>query len=382
MRKHEDSKNVVIMKNYYPIDKDPRVTKVITILESNNYNITYLGWETRTSSLFSYKQRNIGKHKEIIMYAKPPLGSTFLLFPLWWIFGLVWLLRLNWKVVHVINFPSIFPAIFAAPIKNGLVVYDIEDTYIDQMPTEVVRLRKFGLMIDKIAMRLTDAVVLVDEMQVEEFEGIPSPKVVVVYDAPLPVPQSENGMNENRNFTIFYAGRIGKGRRLNLESLMDAIKTIEGVKLVIAGDGEKELVNKIKSAALEMPNKVLYLGWLPYNDVLKMSYKVDLLFSLRDPNPPAQKYICGSKFLEAIMCGKPILVNKDTSTAYKVAEANCGVVVDSNNVEEIRTAILQLIHDKKLCKMFGNNGLKAYEHKYSWKIMSQRLLMLYFELTK
>ena len=31
----------------------------------------------------------------------------------------------------------------------------------------------------------------------------------------------------------------------------------------------------------------------------------------------------------------------------------------------------------KLCKELGANGRKAYEERYSWEIMEQRLLALY-----
>jgi len=61
--------------------------------------------------------------------------------------------------------------------------------------------------------------------------------------------------------------------------------------------------------------------------------KADLLFATRDLAVPINKYIYGSKFLEALMCSKSILVNKGTSTAVKVFQENCGLIVDANNVE-------------------------------------------------
>ncbi|HJH26614.1 MAG TPA: hypothetical protein C5S37_07525 [Methanophagales archaeon] len=35
----------------------------------------------------------------------------------------------------------------------------------------------------------------------------------------------------------------------------------------------------------------------------------------------------------------------------------------------------------KLCKELGTNGKKAYEGRYSWETMEQRLLALYHDLT-
>ncbi len=80
------------------------------------------------------------------------------------------------------------------------------------------------------------------------------------------------------------------------------------------------------------------------------------------------------------MCGKPILVNQGTSTAQKVREENCGIVVDAHNVAEVRTAIEKLRDNPDLCRQFGLNARKAYVEKYNWAIMEKRLLKLYQEL--
>jgi hypothetical protein len=39
-----------------------------------------------------------------------------------------------------------------------------------------------------------------------------------------------------------------------------------------------------------------------------------------------------------------------------------------------------LKNDPALCKRLGENGRKAYETKYSWKIMEERLLEVYEKL--
>lgn len=73
-------------------------------------------------------------------------------------------------------------------------------------------------------------------------------------------------------------------------------------------------------------------------------------------------------------------MNKRTSTANIVCEEDCGLVVDANNVEEIRNAIIKLRDNPELCKEFGANARKAYEQRYIWEIMEQRLVDLYREL--
>lgn len=124
------------------------------------------------------------------------------------------------------------------------------------------------------------------------------------------------------------------------------------------------------------------MGSIGHEEVLRITAEADLLSVFRSHRVLASKYICGSKLLEAMMCGRPILVNKGTSTANKVLEENCGLVVDVNNIEEIKEAIIKLRDDPELCEELGANGRKAYEEQYGWEIMEQRLLTLYRELTR
>lgn len=374
-------KQVVIVKNFYPLQKDPRLIKLSSMLQSGGYHVTFLGWDRKCSSHFSHMRTGRGDYEAVIMLSKAPFGfRSFPFLPLWWFFELMWLLRLRWDVVHAVNFPSIMPAIIAARLKNRPVVYDIEDTYVDQLVSSSNLLRSFGISMEKLCMKLASAVLLVDEMQVEEFSGVPNPNFTVVYDSPPPISISRRNIVGEDIFEVFYAGYLSKERRLNIESVLDAIKDIDCVRVTFAGEGD--LVKEIDLKAHEMPAKIRYVGWLPYSKVLEMSRQADLLFSLRDPFPLVQRFICGSKFLEAIMCGKPILVNRGTSAAIKVMRDKCGVVVDGSKAENIKEAILRLRDCGELCGKLGMNGRRAYELRYGWKLMKQRLLSLYSALTQ
>jgi glycosyltransferase involved in cell wall biosynthesis len=121
---------------------------------------------------------------------------------------------------------------------------------------------------------------------------------------------------------------------------------------------------------------------MTYSEVLKKSLEADLLFSLRDKKPLVNTFICGSKFLESIMLGKPILVNEGTSAAIRVLKHKCGLIVDANNIAEIEAAIKYIKENPDVCKLLGTNGKNAYKLYYDWQIMKQRLITLYQELTE
>ena len=375
------AKKRVIIVQTNTLDRSNRATKEIKSLTHIGYLVTFLCWDRGVKSPRSERHEVGDFHREIRVKLKGPWGSagkTLLFLPVWWCFEFFWLMVIKWDVAHAIQISSILPAVIAGKLKRKPIIYEMLDTTEDEilLPKEV---RDIFIKIDKLFMRLASSVILADDAQIEEVGGVPNSKVVAIYDSP---PDTFNKMDishrRNDTFTLFYGGMLLSAKLLNLDKIFTAIKDIEGVKIIIAGFGD--LVDEIKEWSHQMPDKIQFIGEISHTEVLKRSAEADLLFILRSPLLLANKYICGSKVLEAMMCGTPILVNKGTSTASKVYEENCGFVVDANNIEEIKRAIIKLRDNPKLCEKLGANARKAYEQRYSWGIMEKRLLFLYREL--
>jgi glycosyltransferase involved in cell wall biosynthesis len=83
-----------------------------------------------------------------------------------------------------------------------------------------------------------------------------------------------------------------------------------------------------------------------------------------------------------MICNKPVLVNLGTSTTQKVIKENCGLAVDPRDIQEIKRAIIRLRDSPQLCRELGTNARQAYEQRYGWHIMAQRLVGFYSRLTQ
>ena len=370
-------KAVVFTKHCYPVERDPRLIKLTEATKESGYSVKLVLWDHR-EELREYKNP-ISNWEEFVLRLKVSYGVKSVPFwPIWWLFAVLKLVSFEWSIAYAIDLPSIVPVLFAGRLKRRPVIYEIENSLIDQVIVPEV-IRSVLLTVEKILASVYDAIVLVDELQIQELNFSTSSKIVSIYDSAIDVFKKYDMQTyQNKVFTLFYAGMLYEGKKLNLDKLITAIRGVEGVRVVFAGYGD--LVEQIERWSREMPNKVEFIGKIPYEEVLQRSLRCDLLFVLRDPLPPVNRYICGSKLFQAVMCGKPILVNKGTSTAIKVMRDKCGVVIDANNVEEVREAILKLKNNTELCKTLGMNGRRAYEQRYSWQLMMQRLLNLYSEL--
>lgn len=56
-----------------------------------------------------------------------------------------------------------------------------------------------------------------------------------------------------------------------------------------------------------------------------------------------------------------------------ITETDCGIIVDYNNLNQIKNAIINLRDNKELRKRLGENGRSAFEQRCNWNLMEQEL---------
>jgi len=369
-------KTIVYIKSN-PLNVDIRLPKEMDAVKMAGYKTKLIYWDR---DFVANKTKESNNSENTLFRMKAPSGVRIIFFlPIWWVFVFFQLLKTNFEIIHVVNFDSVFPALIAGKIKRTPVIYEILDVYVDEIIVPKF-VRNFCLCIDKIFMHFADVIIVADEAQIKGIGGIPNKSIVTIYDSP-PGYNANNYISFKKcgePFKLFFAGVLYKSRKLNLDKMVMAIKDLDGVSLIIAGYGD--MVEEIIKWTKEMPQKITYLGKINYKEVIEQGLRADLFFVLRDPIVPANSYTCGSILFNAMLCGKPLLVNKGSSTATKVFEEKCGFVVDANNVAEVRSAIIKLRDNPKLCQEFGSNARQAYATKYSWEVMKEKLLHLYDNL--
>ena len=364
----------VIMVRAHPVDPDVRIEKEAKALSKAGYDVTVLAWGRYGKNSLCEEDRSGYTIRRFQFRA--PWGVRVLFFlPFWWVFEFVWLLRNKWDIVHSADFDTLIPAIFAAKIKKKPIIYDIFDFYADMVPlpgpfTRIVA----GL--DKYLMRFVDMVIVVDPSRLKQISRERDVSTIIYNSPPedlkigAPLLEKKDGL-----FKIFYAGVLSQKR--DFKSLIDASVDLDDVMIEIAGYGYYE--SEMQELSMKRA-RTTYLGPIMYDTVIEKTLQADLLFAFYDPSVPNNRYASPNKLFEAMMCRKPILVSDDTVMADIVREENCGIVVPYKDVGAIKRAILTLKNDPALCRRLGENGRKAYDTKYSWKMMEERLLEVYGRL--
>jgi glycosyltransferase involved in cell wall biosynthesis len=176
----------------------------------------------------------------------------------------------------------------------------------------------------------------------------------------------------NSELTIFYGGILEKDR--GLLQIVEAVQRLDKVKLVVAGFGSME--TKFVDAIMNK-NNIEYLGRISYEKVLERTFSSDCLIALYDPFVPNNVFASPNKLFEAMMCAKPIIVSKGTSMANVATREKCGFLVSYADVSGLSKLLTWLSRNQDMLERFGKNGRRAYEARYSWYFMTQRLLSLY-----
>lgn len=382
-------KNKVLMVISYP---DNRLKKEMESLKKNGYSISLIIW--KRSWPFPVDDDIEVKSLKLDV----PVGNikTLFYFPVWWTFLIFWTLKMRWDVIHTVNFDTYFYSLFIAKIKGKPIVYDIFDFYGDMMHGF---LRPIIVNLDKFIMRFTSAIIIADDSRIHQIGKNIKNIIVTVNNSPEDSIFIKNKKyieyidykgnkedfkaNKDRNkvedFKIFVGGKIIEER--GIEQIILVVKDLEDVKLIIKGfcnQGKyrKELLTLTK----DMENVDMDLNGVPYDEIIQNTMNADLTVALYDPSVPNNKYASPNKLFESMASGIPIVVNENTPMADIVKKEKCGITVPYKNRKALKSAISLIKNDLSLQKEMGYNGRKAYENKYNWAIMEERLVNVYDQI--
>src|SRR3989344_1584639 len=356
-------KHVIFVRSN-PVNPDPGVEKEAQVLVEAGYKVTVLAWNREGEKMII---QNDSDYKIDRFSFRAPYGSIFLIFHLfiWWGYEFFYLIKSNFDIVHCCDFDTVIPGLIVCKLKKKKIVYDIFDFYADCLPKKIPHfVRKIVAFLEKRISNLVDANIIVDECRLKQFDN-KLKNHVVIYNTPSKIyPPSKR--DKKKNFTLFYAGILDLSR--GFESVIKAIDSIDDINLIIAGYGSDE--GDIKFMIKNKKN-IKFLGKLSYNEVISITLESDCLFALYDPSIPNHVYSSPNKLFEAMICGKPIIVTKGTNMAEIVKRENCGLIIEYNNIDQLRNTIIRLKNNLILANSLGKKGKVAYEKRYNWGIMKK-----------
>ena len=144
-----------------------------------------------------------------------------------------------------------------------------------------------------------------------------------------------------------------KGYGKIITVVKDLLGRFPNVKYILGGSGD-DLPRLHALVAEEKLEEIVYLpGFIP-EDELPDYYNLCDLFVL-----PSKKEGFGFVFLEALACGKPVIAGNKDGSVDAVLNGELGLLVDPDNVEEIKNAIVRVLTKNIPKNMLNNDYLRA-----------------------
>jgi glycosyltransferase involved in cell wall biosynthesis len=88
------------------------------------------------------------------------------------------------------------------------------------------------------------------------------------------------------------------------------------------------------------------------------------------------------KLFEYMQVGLPVIVNDLPAMAQIVRDAQCGLLADPLNPEDIADAMVRLLSNEEGMQVMGKNARQAFLENYSWTLAEKQLLAVYDQLEK
>ena len=176
-------------------------------------------------------------------------------------------------------------------------------------------------------------------------------------------------------FRVLYAGTVGMSQGVEtLVQAAEAISGLEGVEIVIAGDGAEapQLRARLERGGA---SNVRMLGAVPHERVPDLYAEADAAVVLLRDRPLFQGAL-PTKMLEAMAAAKPLVLSASGEAAGFIERAGAGVVVAPERPQELAAALVSLSRDRDGAEALGRAGRRFVEAWYTRPAAAERWLEL------
>ena len=201
--------------------------------------------------------------------------------------------------------------------------------------------------------------------------GIPEEKAFVVppFSGGIetePLKRSEFGVPEDAPLALVLS-RLHAKKGLN--TLLDAAQMVDGLHILIAGDGTMRGALNAQIKAQRLNDRIQMLGWR--NDRVALINLADFVIC------PSKIEPFGKTVIDAWSAGKPVIAADATGPSTLITPGETGLLVRRGDDEALARAIQQLIDFPELRFKLGAAGREAYVDEFGREQFVEGMLSVY-----
>ncbi len=155
-------------------------------------------------------------------------------------------------------------------------------------------------------------------------------------------------------------------------------KSDKHLKLLIVGDGSKKAEYIKLCCGLQIADKVTFTGTVPHNDVIKYHRQIDIFVSLSTLDSES----FGVSLVEAMACGKPVIVSDVAGFKEVIGNADNGIIVQKNSYKEAADAIYFYLENPSEALRKGVSARSHILQHYDWNKNVEQMIGVYKKLLR
>jgi colanic acid biosynthesis glycosyl transferase WcaI len=182
-------------------------------------------------------------------------------------------------------------------------------------------------------------------------------------------------------FVVLYAGTMGlvSGAEVVLEAAQ-VLQSYPDILFLFVGEGQikDRLKEQVQTSRL---TNVCFLPFQPRERLSEVQSTADV--SLVTLAPGRGKTSVPSKVLGYMAAARPVVASgdHDCDTADTIRQAQCGLIVQPGNGQELAKALLSLYHNPDQREAFGQAGRQYFLQHFDRRVVMEKYLALIDRLT-
>jgi len=297
-------------------------------------------------------------------------------------------------VLVVRDIPLALTAVMVGRASRIPVVLDMAENYpamiedfrasrLDRRGFRVVRHPRLVRLVERLAIRQADHIVVVVDESRDRLVGmgVPDSKISVVMNTPMldrrPAQRPKEGVEEGSRpgeLLIAYLGvlEVPRGVGTAIRAMAQVRRRLPGARLVVIGAGRDEWRFREEAGRLGVTGSVEFRGWVDYKDALALLAQCDVGLVPHHVTESWQTTM-PNKLFDYMSLGKPVIVSNARPTERVVNEERCGLVFPDRDPTALAEAIVAMA-DPAARAAYGRRGRDAIHRQYNWAVDERRLL--------
>lgn len=272
----------------------------------------------------------------------------------------------------VVHFNLCTPWAGATGLVAALTLPNARVVRVDQLPlrtTDAIalwRTRALSLRVDAhVAVGEASARRMEDFYALGRGTVISIPNCVPDFGEPKPPPVRPDG-----NIVVGSVGRLDLMKAHDV--LLRAIAQVEGMRVVILGEGEQRPALEKLAVDLEVEDRIDLLGWVDNPRAYLPEFDVIALPSRSEGFPLT--------VVEAMLAARPVVATRVGSVSEAVTDGETGILIDKDDIDGLATALCRLRDDPALRAQLGRRGREVAIARFTVEQMTANYERLWYKL--